>query len=152
VTCKDSESCELATELSANVNLNDLWDQAYKRLQHQNGDLMAKYESILGGIAGVEDSMLPNQKALVRFSIRRIECLHTDIIQAVISIELRIINNRQWKLRIPLRHEPVVVRTVVEKLAAMARKLQIVGSTVAGIDPIHVGLLFAGICVLIRVG
>jgi hypothetical protein len=141
----------LATELSADANPNSLWDQAYKRLQGQNGDLVAKYESILAGIAGVEDSMLPNRKALVRFSIRRIEWFYTDLLQAVISTELRIINNRQWKLRIPLRHEPVVVRAVVEKLAAMAQRLQIVGSTVANIDPIHVGLLFAGICVLIQV-
>jgi hypothetical protein len=58
---------------------------------------------------------------------------------------------RQWKLRIPWRHDPVLVRDLVDKLVRVAHKLEVAGSVVANVDPIHVGLPFAGICVLVQV-
>jgi hypothetical protein len=61
------------------------------------------------------------------------------------------INNRLWKLRILWYEDDgdLGLRKLVERVTGMARKLQLVGSTIFNIDPMHMGLPFAGICVVV---
>jgi len=143
----------------------DIWGQAYKKLCREQKDLVLKYESIITKFAkidpGLSDLTL-NEKAMV--SILRPCCttqffyastLKVDILtshpQVIISTELSMINSRQWELQVPWRHEPVLVRRLVEKLAQVAEVFQVPGSAAVTYNPIRVGLPFAGICILIQV-
>ena len=69
----------------------------------------------------------------------------------IVSTELSMINSQQWELQVPWRHEPVLVRRFVEKMAKVAEVFQVPGSAVVTYNPIRVGLPFAGICILIQV-
>jgi hypothetical protein len=69
----------------------------------------------------------------------------------VIEKELCIVTSRQWKVRIPWRREPVFVRNVVDKIVSVILKFKEVGTVAASTDPIHAGLPFAAICVLLPV-
>lgn len=70
---------------------------------------------------------------------------------AVIDKELFIITNRQWKIRILPQHNPVVVRELIDKIVNVFQKVKDLGSVAASIDPVHAGIPFAGICVLVPV-
>ena len=111
-----------------------LWDKAYSRLKSEKKELIETYEGILAKNAAIPEDLSLKEK-----------------MTAVIDTELCIVTNRQWKIRIPWRQEPVVVRSLVDKIVKVVLKLKDVGSAAAAIDPIHVGLPFAGICVLLPV-
>jgi hypothetical protein len=71
---------------------------------------------------------------------------------AVIDRELLKITNRQWKIRIFPMKNAVAVRKLVDKIVHVFEKVKDLGSAAASIDPVHAGIPFAGICVLVPVG
>jgi hypothetical protein len=112
----------------------DLWEKAYFRLRTEKKGLVETYEAVLVKNKDISDG-LPLTKKM----------------STVITQELRILTNRQWKIRIPLLHEPVVVRNVVDKIVNVVLMGKDLASVAASLDPIHAGLPFAGICVLLPV-
>lgn len=46
----------------------------------------------------------------------------------------------------------VAVRKLVDKIVHVFEKVKDLGSVAASIDPVHAGIPFAGICVLVSVG
>jgi len=112
----------------------NIWDGAYRKLRSERPDLIADYGGILVKHAEIKSDLPLAQK-----------------MSAVIVKELCTMTNRQWRFRIPWRHEPVVVRDLVDKVGRVLTKFQTAGSVASNADPIHAGLPFAGICVLIPV-
>lgn len=112
----------------------NIWDGAYRKLRSERPDLIDAYEKILVKHADIKSDLSLAQK-----------------MSAVIAKELFTMMNRQWRFRIPWRHEPVLVRDLVDKVGRVLTKFQTAGSIASNADPVHVGLPFAGICVLIPV-
>jgi hypothetical protein len=121
------------TQPDANQH-KDLWDKAYFRLRDEKKELVETYESIL-----VKNAAIPESLPL------------KDKMKAVVDNGVCVMTNRQWKIRIPWRQEPVIVRDLVDKIVKIVLKFKDIGSLAASIDPIHAGLPFAGICTLLQV-
>jgi hypothetical protein len=113
----------------------DLWDNAYSRLKREEKELMITYEGILDKNARIPEGLSRKEK-----------------MSAVITNELYTITNRQWRVQIPWQQKPITVRSLFDKIVRVAVKFKDVASLAASIDPIHAGLPFAGICVLLPVG
>ncbi len=113
----------------------DLWENAYDKLSAKKGDLVDSWKLVLAKNAGIKEDLPLREK-----------------ISAVIDRELLKINNRQWKIRIFPMQNAVAVRKLVNKIVHVFEKLKDLGSAAASIDPVHAGIPFAGICVLVPVG
>ncbi|OCK92933.1 uncharacterized protein K441DRAFT_613561 [Cenococcum geophilum 1.58] len=109
-----------------------LWDKAFFRLRNKEKELMKTYDGILAKSAGIPEGLSQKEK-----------------MSAVITKELRIMTNKKWTVQIPWKDKPMAVRSVVDKIVRVVLKFKEVGSVAASTDPIHAGLPFAGICVLL---
>jgi hypothetical protein len=112
----------------------DLWENAYNKLSAEKEDLVDAWKVVLAKNAGIEEDLPIKEK-----------------MSTVIDRELLKINNRQWKIRIFPMQKAVAVRKLVDKIVHVFEKLKDLGSTAASIDPVHAGIPFAGICVLVPV-
>jgi N-terminal domain of NWD NACHT-NTPase len=112
-----------------------LWDKAYARLRKENVELVEAYESLLASTASIQEG-LP-----VRETMR-----------AVVDNRVEVMTKHEWKIRIPWRREPMSIRDLVDKIINVVLKFKDVANVAASIDPIHVGIPVAGICVLLPVG
>jgi hypothetical protein len=111
-----------------------LWENAYDKLRDKKGDLVDAWEAVLAKNADVQEDLPLKEK-----------------MSTVINKELLIITNRQWKIRILKDRNPVLVRELIDKIVHVFQKVKDLGSAAASIDPVHAGIPFAGICVLVPV-
>ena len=111
-----------------------LWDKAYARLREENMELVEAYESLLTNTASIQEG-LPVRKTM----------------KALVDNRVEVMTKREWKIRIPWRQEPMVIRDLVDKIVNVVLKFKDFANVATSIDPIHVGIPVAGICVLLPV-
>ena len=134
---KPSEHKPLTTLLSTGSNAVDdrpLWDRAYARLRDQKLEIVEAYESILANTADIKPGLPLNER-----------------MRAVIDTKIRVITSRHWKLRIPFRKDQVLVTKIVDKVVGVVLRFKSSGSIAANADPVHVGIPFAAICLLLPI-
>ena len=105
----------------------DLWGLAYQQLCNEKETLMTAYSHILSDTTGVSD-------------VKGIE----EQAQAVLALKREQILQKQWKLQ--WGSKSILVRTQIDRIVKLIGVFKDLGSSIAGLDPVHAGLPWAGIC------
>ena len=124
----------LSSTASATVDDRPLWDRAYARLRDQKPEIIEAYERILANTADVKPDVPLHER-----------------MRAVIDTKIRVMTSRHWKLRIPFRKDQVLVTQILDKVVGVVLRFKSAGSVAANADPVHVGIPFAAICLLLPV-
>ncbi|PQE06277.1 ankyrin repeat protein [Rutstroemia sp. NJR-2017a BBW] len=110
-----------------------LWERAYARFRELKPTVVEEYESILAETADIQKYLPLNEK-----------------MRAVVDNRVRVVTSRQWKIRIPFRKDSkILVTELVEKIVSVVLKFKEFGTTIAQLDPVHAGIPFAAICLLL---
>jgi hypothetical protein len=110
----------------------DLWQQAWEDLKRKDEQLVNKYTAILDSYTNLpRDSTL--QKKL----------------WTIISDRRKDISDRQWTIKFGKKPRKVIDQ--VEKIVKAITAFKDFGTAAASLAPIHAGLPWAGICVLLPV-
>ncbi|KAI9772499.1 MAG: hypothetical protein M1840_000704 [Geoglossum simile] len=118
----------------------DLWKRACINLRDdpKTEKLMLAYDKILRSIPmdgdpiDIKDLRGPKEE-----------------MSAVVDKKLKFFATQQWRIRIG--KETVVIRDQIERIVSVVKVVKDFGSSIAGLDPIHAGLPWAGVCVLLTV-
>lgn len=108
----------------------DVWTQAYERLKIGSPDLLASLEAIL-----IEDGDLSSDIP--------------DRLSIVVSRKRDEMLSRTWTLR--FRNHRLKIREQIQRIARVAEYTKSFGSVIANVDPLHAGLPWAGINLLLTV-
>ena len=106
----------------------DYWAEASDQLQNIRVDLFRQLGSALG--------VLPNDPKALQ-----------ERIAEILTANLKRILDRQWRIKWRARNVPV--RRLLDGVIKCLQSLKDVGSTAAGLDPLHPGLPWAVVCVLL---
>jgi hypothetical protein len=116
-------------------NEGSLWERAYARLLKEKPEVVEEYEIILGQTTDVNGDLPLNER-----------------MTTVVDNRLGVLTSRQWKIRIPFRKDSKIPVTVlVEKIVGVVLKFKSFGATLANLDPVHAGIPFAAVCLLLPV-
>ncbi len=110
----------------------DLWQLAYNKFSEEEPNLVQKYERML----------LKDPESLGN------KDLQTKI-SSILSRKLNQMASRQWSIK--WKGKPRQVRDQVDRIVKMVQIGKDFGSAAAGLDPIHAGLPWAGVCILLQV-
>lgn len=110
----------------------DLWQLAYKNFLLEEPKMVQKYERML-----LKDPESPGN-----------EDLHTKM-STILTRKLNEMTSRQWSIK--WKGKPRQVRDQVDRIIKVVQIGKDFGSAATGIDPIHVGLPWAGVCILLQV-
>ena len=110
----------------------DLWQLAYNKFSSEEPKLVHKYERML-----LKDPVSPGN-----------EDLQTKM-SNILSRKLNEMASRQWAIK--WKGKPHQVRDQVNRIVKVVQIGKDFGSAAAGIDPIHAGLPWAGVCILLQV-
>ena len=111
---------------------HDLWQLAYNKFSVEEPKLVQKYERML-----LKDPESPvNEDLQTRMS-------------SILSRKLNEMASRQWSIK--WKGKPHQVRDQVDRIVKVVQIGKDFGSAAAGIDPIHAGLPWAGVCILLQV-
>jgi hypothetical protein len=112
--------------------MSNLWDQAVENLRHGDSELFESYTRVLMG-RDTPESACPDQQML-----------------AVINQRLEQMKSRQ--LNIKLAGTSIRIREQIDRIVKVVSVVRDSGNTGAALDPVHAGLAWAGVCVLLTVG
>jgi hypothetical protein len=113
---------------------SDLWRDAYTKLREEKPSLVKDYEDILFKNMGkAKPSAFGAEKSMSR----------------IVTQKLEEMKSKEWELR--WRGKSVKVREQVDRIVKVVKVFKDLGSTAAPLDPIHAGLPWAGVCVLLSV-
>jgi hypothetical protein len=112
----------------------DLWRVAYTKLHEEKPSLVEDYENILAK-DGKRDKLSPIGSE--------------KLISGIVTQKLDEMKGNEWELK--LRGKSVKVREQVERIVKIVQVFKDLGNSVAALDPIHAGLPWAGVCVLLSV-
>ena len=110
----------------------DLWQLAYIKFSENDPDLVKKYERMVlkdPESSGKEDLQTRMSSILVR--------------------NMNKMTSRQWAIK--WKGKPRQVRDQVDRIVKVVQIAKDFGSAAAGLDPIHAGLPWAGVCILLQV-
>ena len=110
----------------------DLWQLAYIKFSEKDPDLVHKYERMLS-----KDAESPGN-----------EDLQTKM-SSILSRNLNRMASRQWSVK--WKGKALRVRDQVDRIVKLVQTAKDFGSVAAGIDPIHAGIPWAGVSVLLQV-
>jgi hypothetical protein len=126
---------EMPLSLTGEKSSSRIWETAYSKLKEQEKDLVKDYEKILNSSADFPSDLPADHRMWY-----------------VAQMQFRIWNNKQWKIRLPFTDKKTIaVRDLAPKIAKVFQSVTTLGSVAASVDPIHAGIPFAGICVLLQV-
>lgn len=129
-----------AAEDRALKQLKSLWGSAFSRLSDEKPDLVRRFSSILQSEAdGVTLSSESGQQGPPT------EAQLSDLIER----KLAAMKNRQW--RISLGKISIELRKQIDRVLQIVIEAKDLGSSLASMDPIHAGIPWAGVCVLLPV-
>lgn len=69
---------------------------------------------------------------------------------ALVGKKLAIMEQKQWRMK-TLSGKPVVIREQIDRIVKIVLVAKDFGSSLASMDPIHAGLPWAGVCMLLPV-
>ena len=110
----------------------DLWKIAFNNLRKQQGPLVQQYERILSDSRS--DGTNDNPE---------------EIIQSVIVSKREQLLRTQWNIR--MGRCSIAVKSQIDRILKIIRAFKDVGSVAVQSDPLHAGLPWAGICLLLTV-
>ena len=110
----------------------DLWQLAYNKFSVEEPNLVQKYERML-----LKDPASPGN-----------EDLQTKM-SSILSRKLNEMASRQWSIK--WKGKPRQVRDQVDRIVKVVQIGKDFGSAAALLDPIHAGLPWAGVCILLQV-
>ena len=111
----------------------DLWEVAYSQLAVEDENAVESYEVLLE-----KESAALSSKASV-----------PERAEAIIILKKKQILKRQWKLQ--WGHRSIKIRSQIDRVVKLIDAFKNVGSTAVNVDPVHAGLPWAGICLLVVV-
>jgi hypothetical protein len=117
-----------------------LWDRAYDELRNEKGELVDAFEKILLSqpeiepIKSLDDGDTSNREKQM---------------SALVDKKLEVMNNRQW--RVKLCGRSLEVREQVDRIVKVVLVAKDFISSAASLDPLHAGLPWAGVCMLLPV-
>ena len=117
--------------VSAIAPFNDLWGLAYQQLIKEKESLVTAYSHILSDATISDTNDVQEQ------------------VQAILALKREQILEKQWKLQ--WGNKPIHVRTQIDRIVKLIGVFKDLGTLIAGLDPVHAGLPWAGICFLISV-
>ena len=117
------------------------WDKAYDSLRQEKEDLVNDFEKILLsepelGRSAILDSTEPNTTK--------------KTMRSFVSKKLAVMNDKKWRLNVA--GSSVAVREQVDRVLKTILVAKDFISSVTSMDPIHAGLSWAGVCMLLSVG
>ena len=117
------------------------WDKAYDSLRQEKEDLVNDFEKILLsepelGRSVILDSTEPDTRE--------------KTMRSFVSKKLAAMNDKKWRLNVA--GSSVEIREQVDRLLKTILVAKDFISSVASMDPIHAGLPWAGVCMLLSVG
>ncbi len=118
-----------------------LWDKAYDVLRKDNEGLVDAFERILLSETGMESS----SSLVHKDSMEREKQM-----SVLVAKKLAVMEEKQWKIK-TLSKEPMMVREKVDRIIKVVLVAKDFGSSLASMDPIHAGLPWAGVCMLLPV-
>ena len=110
----------------------DLWKAAFDELRTQKGSLVRKYEQVL--MQNAEEYACVNPE---------------NAIQSILVAKRERILQRQWKLQ--LGRYSIQAKSHLDRIIRIIRAFKDVGSIAVNADPLHAGLPWAGICLILAV-
>lgn len=119
-----------------------LWLEAYDELRGRNDDLVSAFEKILAS-SSASEALTPSSKDKEQHVPTEAQ------LNDLVNDKLSYMNERQW--RISLGNKSIEVRTQVDRILKIVTVAKDFGSSLASLDPIHAGLPWAGVCLLLRV-
>ncbi len=109
-----------------------LWDQAWHKAQQDAPKLIEDYITIARD-AGFHTSQAP----------------FNEEIPTVVENRVNAMRSKQWKFTIGKK--TIKVRDQVDKIIQMIKLFKDAGATAAQVDPVHAGLPWAGVCLVLLV-
>ena len=130
---KIASSNPAADSPNRNVGTGDLWDRAYTELRKSHSELVDQFEKTLlsEGLGDLEATSREEQ------------------LSKIIDTKLALMNQNEWVIN--FAGKSVEVRKQVERLVKVVGITKDSLNVVANIDPIHIGLPVAAICLLMPV-
>ncbi|KAJ5738870.1 hypothetical protein N7493_002025 [Penicillium malachiteum] len=113
-----------------------LWEQAYEKLRRDEPDLVTSFERV---VASEDESNSTNIHASTQDRQQRMA--------ALVDKKIAQMNDRKWRLSIG--KADIEVREKVDQIVKIIMVAKDFISSAASIDPVHAGLPWAGICVLL---
>lgn len=112
-----------------------LWEKAYSQFSEdaKRKDIFNEYEAIL------EESSPPSKS----------EMSFPKQMEAAVQFQINKMKQKQWVLQ--WDQKSIVVRDQAERIVKFVQTFSSLGSTIASIDPIHAGIPWAGVCVILTV-
>jgi hypothetical protein len=110
----------------------ELWDQALEKVRLDNPGLVEEYEKMLTRESGITETASRNEQ-----------------MQKIIKLRLRAMQSRQWEVKVG--GIDIKVREQIDRIVGVISAIRDVGSSVAALDPVHAGIPWAGVCVLLSV-
>lgn len=104
------------------------WAEALDRLRESKPDVYRKLDSAIQDGTSTSGSL-------------------QERIGAVLTDHIEVITERQWRIKWGARNVPI--RDLLESVTKALDTVKGVGSAAAALDPIHAGLPWAGVCVLL---
>ncbi|KAL9119561.1 MAG: hypothetical protein Q9187_003885 [Circinaria calcarea] len=117
-----------------------LWDRAYEDLRREQKDLIDAYEKLLDA----EISTKPSNSIKLGDPTGR-----EHQMSSFVEEKLAIMNKEQWRFQVG--DKSVEVRQQVDRIVKVVLVAKDFISSVASMDPIHAGLPWAGVCMLLPV-
>jgi hypothetical protein len=120
---------------TASMQSADLWEKAYTQLSQnpKHKDLLVRYEAIL------EESS-PPQASNNSFP---------EKMEASVQRQVDVMKKKQWTLQ--WDQKPIVIREQAERIVKFIQTFSSLGTAIAQIDPVHIGIPWAGVCAILTV-
>ena len=119
--------------------IGSLWDKAYDILRKDHKGLVDAFEKILSSEADME---LSSHLGLIN-SVEREKQM-----SLIVAKKLAMMEEKQWRLN-TLSGKTVLIREKVDRIVKTVLVVKDFGSSLASMDPIHAGLPWAGVCMLL---
>lgn len=111
---------------------DSIWSLAHKKLRETQPELLTAFETILQDDCPIP----PGASGQERMSIA-VETKKSAMIE------------KQWMIK--FMNQKIKVREQIHRIVKVVQTAQALGSAVAGLDPVHAGLPWAGVCVILTV-
>ena len=145
---KEVTTSKLAIRDKAGEHRSGLWAQAYQGLTDDDPRLVAALDHLLTQGTQLHDSRSPSPQssygdAKNPGALPNME----EQMSALIESRLKIMDDRKWQLR--MGEHTVQIRQQIDRIIKIVTVAKDFISSAASMDPVHAGLPWAGICVLL---
>lgn len=142
----------LPTVESSTKHASNLWAEAYHDLARENKKLVIALDELMSVQAlrpGPGVSHAPNQLSCEDESLGAAFSNKEEQMSKFIEARLAAMNDRKW--RVKLGEHSIEVREQIDRIINIVLVAKDFVSSVASMDPVHAGLPWAGVCLLLPI-